>query len=103
MSANLEAMQGDADQGRLAASVGRAQRAWHRLGMRMRSVTPSGIVRFALVMLALSLVVWILVRAGSTLLPFWIGLLIAYLLLPVVRWADRFLPRTAAALIVFLG
>ena len=61
------------------------------------------IARWALRIVALSIVITLLRRAGSSLTPFAIGLLLAYLLLPFVTWLDRRMPRWASILTVYLA
>lgn len=60
------------------------------------------VARVALVLGALWLVGWILWNAGATLTPFIIGLVLAYLLLPIVKRLDRFMPRWASITTVYL-
>jgi predicted PurR-regulated permease PerM len=60
------------------------------------------IARWALVIGAIWLVIWILSRAGTTLTPFIIGLVMAYLLLPIVKKLDRYMPRWASITAVYL-
>jgi predicted PurR-regulated permease PerM len=69
-----------------------------------RSEPPSirTLARWALGVAAFYLVFWLLLRAGAALLPFVIGLLLAYLLQPIVNRLDRHMPRWAAILIVYL-
>lgn len=64
--------------------------------------TPRTLARWLLVTLALLAVFWLLYTAGSALLPFVIGLVLAYLLLPPVNRLGAVLPRWAAILIVYL-
>lgn len=58
--------------------------------------------RLALVLGALWLVGWILWRAGATLTPFIIGLVMAYLLMPIVKRLDHYMPRWASITSVYL-
>ncbi|HEX6287994.1 MAG TPA: AI-2E family transporter [Herpetosiphonaceae bacterium] len=58
--------------------------------------------RWALVLGTLWLIGWILMRAGATLTPFIIGLVLAYLLLPIVKRLDRYMPRWASITSVYL-
>lgn len=60
------------------------------------------VARTALVIGALWLVGWILMRAGATLTPFIIGVVLAYLLLPIVKRLDRWMPRWASITAVYL-
>lgn len=61
------------------------------------------LLRWALVALAIYVVGWFFLRAGSALVPFILGLFLAYLFLPLVNRLDRDLPRWAAILIVYFG
>src|SRR5947208_4911716 len=90
-------------QERLVASQRTARQAWQRLWLRMQSITPSGLVRFLLVLLALAGLIWLITSAFQSLATFVIGIMIAYITLPIVDWLDRFLPRWLAVLLVILG
>lgn len=61
------------------------------------------LARWLLVGAAFSVVVWIVWHSRSALMPFFLGLVLAYLLLPVVNALTRRLPRPLAILIVYLG
>jgi predicted PurR-regulated permease PerM len=61
------------------------------------------LARWLLVALALYAVGWLLWNAGPALLPFLIGLVLAYLLTPIVNLLDRRMPRSLAILIVYVG
>lgn len=65
---------------------------------------PSGrrIARWGLVILALYGVGWLLWTARPALLPFTIGLILAYLLTPVVNSLNHFVPRWLAILVVYV-
>src|SRR6266480_2440322 len=90
-------------QERLVASQRTARRAWQRLWLRMQSITPSGLARFLLVLIALAGLIWLITSAFQSLATFIIGIMIAYITLPIVEWLDRFLPRWLAVLLVILG
>lgn len=60
------------------------------------------IARLALVVGAIYLVASILWGAGASTLPFIIGLVMAYLLLPIVKRLDRWMPRWASITTVYL-
>src|SRR5262245_14701003 len=60
------------------------------------------LARWLLVALALYAVGWLLWSALPALTPFVIGLVLAYLLLPIVNALSRRLPRPAAILLVYL-
>jgi predicted PurR-regulated permease PerM len=88
---------------RLGAAVQRSKQAWQRLGMHLRSVTPVGWVRILLVAAALAAVGWVMAQAFTPLVPFVIGLALAYIAAPLVEALDRVLPRGLAVLLVLIG
>src|SRR5688500_13108386 len=61
------------------------------------------LARWALVLGLVALVLALLGRAGGALTPFVVGLVMAYVLLPVVKRLDRFMPRWAAVTAVYLA
>jgi predicted PurR-regulated permease PerM len=71
----------------------------------VRSIYPSQrtLARWLLVLLAIFAVGWLLWNALPALTPFIIGLVLAYLLLPIVNTLNRRMPRWAAILVVYLG
>ncbi len=91
------------EQEKLVAIQRRAQQAWLRLWTRIQSITPSGLVRFLLVLLALWGLFWLITSAFQSLATFVIGIMLAYITLPIVDWLDHFLPRWMAVLLVILG
>ncbi|HEY6411921.1 MAG TPA: AI-2E family transporter, partial [Ktedonobacteraceae bacterium] len=106
MSINrAKATEGTSEQQRdqLVASQARARQAWQRLWLRVQSITPAGLMRFLLVLLALAGLLWLITSAFQSLATFVIGIMIAYITLPIVNWLDRFLPRWLAVLLVILG
>ena len=92
-----------AQQEDLAARVERSRWAWRRLGMRIRSITPSRAARLLLVILALYGLARLVGISWDVLAPFVVGLALAYLLLPLVNLLSRHLPRWAAILLVFVS
>jgi predicted PurR-regulated permease PerM len=90
-------------QDQLVAAQLKARQAWQRLRLRIQSITPSGLFRFLLVLLALAGLLWLIASAFQSLATFIIGVMIAYITLPIVNWLDRFLPRWLAVLLVILG
>ena len=58
--------------------------------------------RWSLVILAFYIIIWLLWHARSVLTPFIIGLVLTYLFLPMVNRLERWLPRWAAILVVYL-
>ena len=61
------------------------------------------LAQWALVALAVYAVFWLLSSAISAMTPFIIGLVLAYLLLPLVNRLDRWMPRPLAILTVYVG
>jgi predicted PurR-regulated permease PerM len=86
---------------RLMAAAARGDAAWRRLGWRLRAVTPARLVRFLLVVVALAAIARLIIAAWATLLPFLVGALLAYVLLPLMTLLDRWLPRWLAIVLVF--
>jgi predicted PurR-regulated permease PerM len=80
-------------------SVAYARQAWGRVGTHLRSLTPSQLTRSVMVIGLIGLLGWLAVRTWPALAPFAVGATIAYVLLPVVNWLDRFLPRAVAVLL----
>lgn len=60
------------------------------------------LARWSLTVFALWLVGWVLWNTGGQLLPFIIGLIFAYLLLPLVNKLARHIPRWAAILLIYV-
>jgi predicted PurR-regulated permease PerM len=87
----------------LAAAQARAAREWARLGARLRTVTPQAVGRSVLVVGALAGVALLANATWPALLPFVVGGLIAYQLLPLVDALDAYMPRIIAAAIAVLG
>ena len=85
------------------AAEQRALARWQRLGQRMRSVTPSDLVRFVMVAGALSIVIWELWQARGVMAPFYAGLALAYITVPLVNRLDRLLPRSLAVALVVIA
>jgi predicted PurR-regulated permease PerM len=97
-------MAADAARGdRPQAATTRAGQAWEQLGLRLRSITPAALVRFLLIVTALAIISWLVVLAWSMLIPFIVGAVMAYVLLPVMDELDRWMPRWFAILLVFAG
>src|SRR6478672_2265512 len=83
-----------------SATARRAHAAaeWAALRDRLRTITPQAIGRGALTLGAIAGTVWLAAASWPALLPFVVGGLLAYELLPVVDALDRVLPRSLAAL-----
>ncbi len=83
----------------LATSANEGRVAWQRLGLRLMSVTPAQVVRLLMAAGAVTAVGWLAWTARVALLPFFLGAVLAYAMLPIVNKLDRFLPRWFAALL----
>lgn len=86
----------------IAAQVAYARRAWQRLGLRVRTITPRGCARLLLIVGAAWCLGWLISRSWAVLTPFVVGLALAYLLLPQVDLLNRWLPRWLAILVVYV-
>jgi predicted PurR-regulated permease PerM len=75
---------------------------WAALKNRLQTVTPQAIGRGALTVAAIAAALWLATASWPAILPFVVGGLIAYALLPVVDGLDKFLPRSLAALVSVL-
>jgi predicted PurR-regulated permease PerM len=71
---------------------------WSALRDRLRTVTPQAIGRAVLALAAIGVAVWLSIASWPAVLPFVVGGLVAYQLLPVVDALDRVMPRALAAL-----
>lgn len=60
------------------------------------------VARWAIVLGVVALLVWLLYQAGATLTPFIFGFILAYLLLPIVKRLDRYLPRWGSITAVYM-
>jgi predicted PurR-regulated permease PerM len=87
----------------LKAAQQRAARQWRALGQRILAVSPRGIARFVLVFAAILSLVWLIRASWPATLPFVVGFAIAYMLLPVVTFLNRFMPRLFASLVATVG
>ncbi len=103
MNQSVELAPGAGTEEGLAASVQKSREAWRRLGMRLRSVTPGGLARLLLVVGALAILGWVLNHSVAPLIPFLIGLALAYITAPLVEGLDRVMPRGLAVLLVMIG
>jgi len=87
----------------LSAAEQHAAQRWARLLKRVRSITPSGLARFVLVIGAVAAIVALVWSVRATLAPFVAGLVLAYITAPLVSWFDRILPRSISVLLVVVG
>src|SRR6187431_1350267 len=71
---------------------------WAALRDRLQTITPQAIGRSILTLAAIGGTIWLAAASWPALVPFVVGGLLAYQLLPVVDALDRVLPRSLAAL-----
>ena len=79
----------DVPDDRRSVTVRRARTQWHQLGLSLRSVTPQALARFVMAIAACVVIGWLFVTGSDALFWFFIGAILAYLLLPVIDWAER--------------
>jgi predicted PurR-regulated permease PerM len=84
-------------------AIDRARASWAALGDRLRTVTPAALGRTVLTVLVIATIVAFSAATWPTLLPFVVGALLAYAVLPVVDALDRVMPRGLAAVTAMLG
>src|SRR5690606_21010162 len=92
----------DAESVALQASAERSERAWQQLALQLRSITPRRLVQLLIVLAVIVAVWWFVVNAWSSLLPFVIGLVLAYLMLPLVKRLEQWLPRWLSIVLVIV-
>src|SRR5262245_53540665 len=76
---------------------------WAAFRARRRTGTPQALGRGARTAVVMAAALWLGVATWPAVLPFVVGGLIAYQLLPLVDSLDRFLPRLLAALLSVLA
>lgn len=87
----------------LVAAQANAKRAWWRLWLKLTSLDPDSVMRLLLVVGALLVLGWVIWSAWATLLPFQIGIVLAYLMLPLVNRLEQKMSRPLAAVVVITG
>ena len=80
-----------------------ARAEWRRLRGRLATITPQGLGRGFLAATVAGLGLWVAIGTWPALLPFAIGGVIAYAVLPVVNALNTVLPRGLAALVGVLA
>ena len=79
------------------AARARARAAWADLGDRLATVTPAAVGRAVLGVAVIAAITLFAAGTWPALLPFAVGGLLAYAVLPVVDGLDRIMPRALAA------
>lgn len=85
------------------AARARARVAWADLRDRLATVTPAALGRAVLGIVVIAVVFSAVAGTWPALMPFAVGGLLAYAVLPVVDALDRILPRSLAAIVSMLG
>jgi len=76
-----------------------ALRSWRKLAVTLQGITPAGYLRLLLIITAAAGILWVIWQTREALFPFILGGVIAYILLPLVNFLDRVMPRFLAVLI----
>lgn len=74
-------------------------RDWRALRARLQTVTPRALARGLLFTAAVAIPAWVAIVSWPALLPFAVGLVLAYAVLPVANRLDRYMPRVLAAIL----
>jgi predicted PurR-regulated permease PerM len=85
-----------------ADSSARARAEWRRLRERLLSISPRALGRGLLAATVVGAGLWLAIGTWPALLPFAIGGVIAYAVLPIVNALDRVMPRVLASLLGIL-
>jgi predicted PurR-regulated permease PerM len=80
----------------------RARREWRALRERLAAITPRSVGRGLLAATVVAGAAWLSVATWPALLPFAIGGVLAYMVLPLVNVLDRIMPRALAAILGML-
>lgn len=87
----------------LSDHVGAWRSSWRSFWTDIRGITPSGLLRVVLVLGALFAIGWLISYTWNALIPFQLGVVLAYLLLPIVSWLEKRMPRVVAVAVVFMA
>ncbi|MCB0213881.1 MAG: AI-2E family transporter, partial [Anaerolineae bacterium] len=85
---------------KLTEAQNRSKLAWKRLWLRISSIDPIDLARLLLIVGALVTLYWVIQVSWSSLLPFQIGIVLAYIMAPLVNRLQGYMPRWTAILIV---
>ena len=75
----------------------RARERWHVLADRLRTIRPEALAKGAIGVALIVVSVQLAVASWPALMPFAIGAVLAYAVLPIANRLDRFMPRVLAA------
>ncbi len=71
--------------------------------MSRRRTLGKRIARWVMVIIAVASIGWLFWHAREALLPFEIGIVLAYLIFPLVNWLEQYMPRWAAILVIYIA
>jgi len=83
--------------------VARARAAWGQIGLKLRRITPSQLFRFLLALAVIGVLIWLTLSLLSIMVPFEIGVVLAYVTLPIVDRLNKVMPRSLAVALVMLA
>lgn len=84
-------------------AIERSRAAWRTLGRRLATVTPAALGRALLTIGVIGVLAGVVLGTWPAVVPFLVGGVIAYGVLPIVNGLDRIMPRWLAALVSVLG
>ena len=84
------------------AARSRARVRWNALADRLRTIRPEALAKGAIGLTLAVVSVQLAVASWPALLPFIVGAVLAYAVLPIANRLDRFMPRVLAALLAEL-
>ena len=84
------------------ASRSRARERWHVLADRLRTIRPEALAKGAIGIALIAVSVQLVAASWPALLPFIVGAVLAYAVLPLANRLDAFMPRVVAALLAEL-
>lgn len=84
------------------AARARARERWHVLADRLRTIRPESLAKGAIGIAVITVSVLLVVASWPALMPFVVGAVLAYGVLPIANRLDAFMPRVFAALLAEL-
>ena len=84
------------------AARSRARERWHVLADRLRTIRPEALAKGAIGITLIAVSVQVIAASWPALLPFVVGAVLAYAVLPIANRLDRYMPRVLAALLAEL-
>lgn len=84
------------------AARSHARERWRLLADRLRTIRPEALAKGAIGVALIAVAVQLVVASWPALLPFFVGAVLAYAVLPVANRLDAFMPRVLAALLAEL-